>query len=249
MNGEIIIYIYAMNDQAAENSNKSSTTIKNWAPDDRPREKLLTKGKESLSDSELLAILLQTGSGNKTAVDLAKEILHGCNNNLGELSKQSLASLTRVKGVGNAKAITIVAAMELGRRRQAISHTQQTGITQSSDVPKYLHNILRDHQKEVFLVVFLNARNKVLHQEVISTGGITGTLVDPRLIFQRALELKSVRIILCHNHPSGNLNPSRQDEFITEKMVNAGKLLDIEVADHIIVGEEGYYSFADNGKL
>lgn len=249
MNREIIIYIYAMNGHTAENSNKSSTTIKNWAPDDRPREKLLIKGKEALSDSELLAILLQTGSGKKTAVDLAKEILKLCNHNLGELSKQSLASLTRVKGVGNAKAISIVAAMELGRRRQAAPSANQVILSQSFQVPQYLHNILRDHQREVFLVVFLNARNKVLHHEIVSTGGITGVVVDPRLIFHRALELKSVKIILCHNHPSGNLNPSRQDEFITEKLVNAGKLLDIEVADHIIVGEEGYFSFADNGRM
>lgn len=249
MKGEIIIYIYAMNEQSGENSNKSSTTIKNWAADDRPREKLLIKGKEALSDSELLAILLQTGSGKKTAVDLAKEVLQIANNDLGELSKQSLENFRKIKGIGNAKAIIIVAAMELGRRRQATALTNQMYISTSTQVAQFLQPIFKDHQNEVFVVVFLNARNRILHHGVISTGGITATFVDPRMVFQRALELKAVKLILCHNHPSGSLNPSRPDEILTEKFVQAGKILDIAVIDHIIVGEEGYYSFADNGRL
>lgn len=237
-----------MNEQAQESFNKSST-IKQWAPDDRPREKLFAKGKEALSDSELLAILIQTGSGKKTAVDLAKEILHNCSNNIGELSKQSLETLMKIKGIGKAKAITIMAALELGRRRQATVSLNNNKVKKSNDIAEFLRATFRDHQREIFAVVFLNARNTIIHHEIINTGGITATIVDPRLIFQRALELKAVKIILCHNHPSGNLNPSAQDDYLTDRIANAGKIMDIQVVDHIIVSEEGYYSFADNGKI
>lgn len=238
-----------MNEHAQETSHKSSTTIKEWAPDDRPREKLLSKGKETLSDSELLAILLHTGSGKKTAVDLAKEILQNCNNSIGHLSKQSLESLMKIKGIGKAKAITIIAALELGRRRQATTVLNDNKVNKSGDIAQFLRAIFRDHQREIFAVVFLNARNTIIHHEIINSGGITATVVDPRLIFQRSLELKAVKIILCHNHPSGNLNPSSQDDLLTERIVKAGKIMDIQVVDHIIVSEEGYYSFADNGKI
>ncbi len=238
-----------MNEPTKETSNKSSTTIKQWAPDDRPREKLLAKGKEALSDSELLAILLQTGSGKKTAVDLAKEMLQNCSNNIGQLSKQSLESLMKIKGIGKAKAITIIAAMELGRRRQAATILNDNKVSKSRDIAEFLRAIFRDHSREIFVVVFLNAKNTMIHHEIINSGGITSTVVDSRLIFQRALELRSVKIILCHNHPSGNLNPSSQDDLLTERMVKAGKIMDIQVVDHIIVSEEGYYSFADNGKI
>ncbi len=238
-----------MNQKQSESSNKSSTSIKNWAMDDRPREKLVTKGKEALSDSELLAILLQTGSGKKSAVDLAKEILQKNDNKLNNLSKQSLESLMKVKGIGQAKAITIIAAMELGRRREATASWNQKFLSDSANVASYLQNLLKDHHHEVFVVLFLNSRNTVLHHEVVSTGGINFTVVDHRLIFHKAIELKAVKLILCHNHPSGNLNPSAQDELLTDKINKAGKLLDIRIVDHLIVSEEGYYSFADNGKL
>lgn len=231
-----------------ESSHKSSTGIKNWAPDDRPREKLLAKGKEALSDSELLAILLQTGSGEKTAVDLAKEILAESGNNLVDLGKKSVEALTKVKGIGRAKAVSIIAAMELGRRWNESTIDLKT-IKDSRDIAIFLRNRLKDLSKEVFVVVFLNARHNILNHEIVSTGGFTNTLADLRVIFNRALELKAVKLILCHNHPSGNLKPSRQDELLTEKITQAGKILDIEIIDHIIVSEDGYYSFADEGKI
>lgn len=237
-----------MNEEQKESSNKSSTTIKNWAPDDRPREKLLIKGKEALSDSELLAILLNTGSGKKSAVDLAKEVLMQSNNNLVELGKKTVESLIQIKGIGHAKAITIIAAMELSRRRTTSSLGVKK-VSNSIEIAALLREKLKDLAKEVFVVVFLNARNSIIQHETISTGGFTSTIVDPRLIFNRALELKAVKLVLCHNHPSGNLRPSRQDELLTERIVNAGKILDIQVVDHIIVSEEGYFSFADEGKL
>lgn len=232
-----------------ENSNKSSTSIKNWATDDRPREKLLIKGAEVLSDSELLAILISTGSREKSAVDLAKEILHLGKNNLNELGKLSINDFTRIKGIGEAKAITLAAALELGRRRQATASLNKTNIRSSNDIAEYLKVILKDYAYEVFAVVFLNRANKINHFEIISKGGITGTIADPRLILKKALEEDATAIVLCHNHPSGNLKPSRADEELTLKIKEAAKYFDIKIMDHIIVSEEGYYSFADEGIL
>lgn len=232
-----------------ESVNNSSTSIKNWAPDDRPREKLLTKGKESLSDSELLAILISSGSGKKSALDLSKEILQLGNYNLDELGKISVHDLMKIKGIGTAKAVTITAALELGRRRGASAFLQRSHSRSSMEMGAYLKARLKDFGHEVFAVVFLNRANKILHFQVMSEGGMTQTVVDPRIIFKKALDVKATTLILCHNHPSGNLRPSKADEEITQKLISGGKLLDIIVLDHIIVSDEGYFSFADEGLI
>jgi DNA repair protein RadC len=229
--------------------NNSSTSIKNWAADDRPREKLFTKGATALSDSELLAILISTGSKSKSAVELAKEVLQLGKNNLNELGKLSVNDLIKIPGIGEAKAITIAAALELGRRRQATASLVKTNIKSSNDIAEYLKATLKDYAYEVFAVVFLNRANKINHFEIISKGGITGTVADPRVILKTALEQDATSIVLCHNHPSGNLKPSRQDEDLTLKIKEAAKYFDIRVMDHIIVSEDGYYSFADEGIL
>lgn len=232
-----------------ESVNKSSTSIKNWAIDDRPREKLLSKGREVLSDSELLAILINTGSGKRSAVDLAKEVLKLGENNLDELGKLSLHNLMEINGIGEAKAITIAAALELGRRRSTSELFIRKSARSSVEMAAFLKASLKDYANEVFAVVFLNRANRITHFKVVSVGGITQTVVDPRVIFKKALEVKATSLILCHNHPSGNLQPSRADEAITQKLKNAGKMLEINVLDHIIVSDEGYYSFADEGVL
>ena len=230
-----------------ENVNKPSTSIKNWAIDDRPREKLLAKGATSLSNSELLAILLNNGSKNKSAVELAREILKLGDDNLNELGKLSLNDFKQVKGIGEAKSIIIAAALELGRRRQASPALEKTVVRSSKDIAQYLQAHLKDYNYEVFAVVFLNRANKINHFEIMSKGGITGTVADPRIILKKALEEDATSIVLCHNHPSGNLHPSRADEELTKKIKEAAAYLDIKVMDHIIVSEEGYYSFADDG--
>jgi DNA repair protein RadC len=207
------------------------------------------KGPESLSDSELLAILLVNGTRSKSALDLAKEILNLGKNNLPELGKLTVKQLTKIKGIGEAKAITIVAALELGRRRQALGFLEKEVITSSNDVAKFLQTILQDYRHEVFAVLFLNRANKVNHFEIISEGGITGTVADPRIILKKALEQDAVSLILCHNHPSGSLQPSKADEELTIKIREASKYFDIKVLDHIIVSEAGHYSFADEGLL
>ena len=232
-----------------ESFNKSSTSIKNWAIDDRPREKLLSKGKESLSDSELLAILINSGSGNESAVDVAKKVLKLGENNLDELGKLSIKELTAVKGIGEARAVTLMAALELGRRRHGSFILEKKRLVSSNDLATFLKASLKDYSYEVFAVVFLNRANKVKHFEVMSKGGMTHTIVDPRIIFLKALEVQATAMVLCHNHPSGSLRPSRADEELTQKLRNAGKLLDIKVVDHLIVGDEGYYSFADEGLM
>ena len=224
-------------------------SIKNWAKDDRPREKLLTKGAESLSDSELLAILIHNGSKEKTAVDLAKEILKLGKDNLVELGKLSLTDLMKIKGIGEAKAITIAAALELGRRRQSAAPLGKPVVQTSRDIADYLKTKLKDYRHEVFAVLYLNRANKINHFEIISEGGITGTVADPRVILRMALEKDAVNIILCHNHPSGSLKPSRADEQLTTKIKEAAKFLDITVLDHVIVSEDGHFSFADEGLL
>ncbi|HQX96744.1 MAG: DNA repair protein RadC [Chitinophagaceae bacterium] len=224
-------------------------SIKEWAKDDRPREKLLTKGAESLSDSELLAILIHNGSKEKTAVDLAKEILKLGKDNLVELGKLSLTDLMKIKGIGEAKAITIAAALELGRRRQSAAPLGKPVMQTSGDIADYLKTKLKDYRHEVFAVLYLNRANKINHFEIISEGGITGTVADPRVILRSALEKDAVNIILCHNHPSGSLKPSRADEQLTVKIKEAAKFLDIAVLDHVIVSEDGHFSFADEGIL
>jgi DNA repair protein RadC len=224
-------------------------SIKEWAVDDRPREKLLSKTPMALSDSELLAILISNGSKEKSAVGLARDILALGKNNLGELGRLSIKDLMQVKGIGKVKAITIAAAMELGRRRQASSFLEKPQVKNSSDIAHYLQSLLSDYQQEVFAVIFLNRANKINHFEIISTGGMTGTVADPRIILKKALQEEAVNIILCHNHPSGSLKPSKADEDLTFKIKEAAKFLDIKVLDHIIVSNEGFYSFADEGIL
>ena len=232
-----------------ENLNKPLTSIKNWAIDDRPREKLQTKGAAILSDSELLAILINNGHKEKSALDIAKDILKMGGNNLNELGKLSLKDLQKIKGIGVAKAITIAAALELGRRRQASDALEKTVIRTSGNIAQYLRATIKDFSYEVFAVIFLNKANKINHFEIISRGGITGTVADPRIILKLALEQGATSIILCHNHPSGNLKPSRADEELTQKIKIAARYLDIAVMDHVIVSEDGYYSFADDGLL
>jgi DNA repair protein RadC len=228
---------------------ENNYSIRQWAKDDRPREKLLTHGATYLSDSELIAILLHHGTKQKTAVDLAKEIMSLGKNNLNELGKLSVKELTRVKGIGDAKAIALVAALEIGRRRQAGRYLQKPVVSTSRDLASYLQALFRDHNREVFAVAFLNQSNKINHIETVSKGGITGTIADPRVILKKALEENAVSLVLCHNHPSGSLKPSRQDEEITKKIKEAAKYFDIKVLDHIIVSDSGYFSFADEGIL
>lgn len=224
-------------------------SIKNWAIDDRPREKLLSKTPQSLSNSELLAILINNGSRGKSAVDLAKEILALGKDNLNSLAKLSVKDLMKAKGIGTAKAIRIVAALELGRRRQATLPLDKIAINNSKGIALYLQTMLKDYTYEVFGVVFLNRAHKINHFEIISKGGITGTVADPRIILKKALEEDAVNIILCHNHPSGSLKPSKADEELTARIREAARYFDIQVLDHIIVSEEGYFSFADKGLL
>ncbi len=223
--------------------------IKEWAKDDRPREKLLLNGPESLSNSELLAILIHNGTRDKSAVDLAKEVLKIGKDNLSELGKISIKELMKIKGIGEAKAITIASALELGRRRQITEPLDKTLISSSNQIATYLQLKLKDYSHEVFAVLFLNRANKINHFEIISEGGITGTIADPRIILKKALEENAVSIILCHNHPSGSLKPSRADEELTLKIKEAAKYFDITVLDHLIVSDAGYYSFADEGIL
>jgi len=228
----------------------STTSIKNWAQDDRPREKMMLKGIESLSNAELIAILINNGTKDKSAVDVSKELLSAANNDLQELGKLSVKEILKlkVKGVGEAKAITIAAALELGVRRDA-SFKKKDVIIHSKDIAEYLRAKLQYKKHEVFAVIFLNRSNKVNHFEVVSEGGITGTVADPRIILKKALSYDAVSLVLCHNHPSGSVKPSRQDEDLTHKIKEAAKFFDILILDHIIVSEEGYYSFADEGIL
>jgi DNA repair protein RadC len=224
-------------------------SIKQWAKDDRPREKLLLKGAESLSNSELLAILINHGTKNKSAIDLGKDVLTLGKNNLQELGKLSVKELMKIKGIGEAKAITIAAALEIGRRRQASEALVKETVSTSNEIAAFIQSKIKDNRREVFAVLFLNRANKINHFEIVSEGGITGTVADPRIILKKALEENAVSIILCHNHPSGSLKPSRADEELTTKIKEAAKYFDINVLDHLIVSDAGYYSFADEGIL
>ncbi|RYY38420.1 MAG: JAB domain-containing protein [Chitinophagaceae bacterium] len=224
-------------------------SIKSWAKDDRPREKLLEKGAESLSDSELLAILIGSGTPQHSALDLARQLLQGARNSLPELARQSLAEWRKVPGIGPARALNLTAAFELGRRCQAGSLFERPTISSSQDVALQLKALLQDYRHEVFAVLYLNRANRVNRFEIVSEGGITGTVADPRIILRRALEEDAVGLILCHNHPSGNLRPSRADEELTTKIREAARFFDIRLLDHLIVSSDGYFSFADEGLL
>lgn len=232
-----------------ENSENNKTSIKNWAEDDRPREKMARHGAEMLSNSELLAIIINNGSKTKSAVELAKEILKLGKDNLDELGKLSLKDIQQVKGIGPAKAISIAAALELGRRRTAGEIMQLPQVRSSKEIAHYLRHILKDHLHEVFAVLFVNQANKIKNFKIISRGGITGTVADPRVILKQALDEGATSLILSHNHPSGNLNPSRADQELTQKIKQAASYFDIKVLDHVIVSDEGHYSFADEGLL
>ncbi len=228
---------------------KTTMTIKSWAEDDRPREKLLKKGKQALSDAELIAILIGSGSRQETAVDLSKRILKSVENNLNELGKVTLAKLMEFKGIGEAKAITIAAALELGRRRQNTNPRTKPIIRSSKDCYDILAPLITDLQHEEFWILLLNRANQVIRQENISIGGVAGTIVDAKVIFKKALDFSASYIILCHNHPSGNLRPSHADVTTTKKLKDAGTLLDIKVLDHLIISDRGYFSFADEGMM
>lgn len=223
------------------------SSIKEWDENDRPREKLLNNGSDILSDAELIAILIGSGSQKESAVDLARRILQSVNNDLSELSKLCIKDLTKFNGIGPAKAVSIVSALELGRRRKESKTSQKNKITQSRDVFEILYPHLADLNHEEFWVIFLNRSNIVISKKKISSGGISGTVADVKMIFKMAIDMLASSIILGHNHPSGNLKPSNQDIELTKKLAESGKMLEIQVLDHVIVCGNQYFSFADEG--
>jgi len=226
-----------------------SLKITDWALEDRPREKLIQKGTSSLSDAELLAILISSGTKDKSAVDLGRELLGNVSNNLNSLGKLTIADLTKIRGIGTARAVTIAAALELGRRRKLADAQEVRQIRSSKDVADIFQPILSDLLHEEFWILFLNRSNKVITQMKLSQGGISGTVTDVRIVMKKAIECLASGIIVCHNHPSGNLNPSESDSKITQKIKEAGSLMDIQLLDHLIISDKDYYSFADNGAL
>lgn len=228
---------------------EKALTIKSWSPEDRPREKLILKGKAVLSDAELIAILLGSGTTTLSAVDLAKIVLQAANNNLHELARLTVKDLIKIKGIGEAKAITIVAALELGRRRKDQEVDEKPKISSSKDAYQIIKADLLDIPHEEFWVLILNRANRVIKKHQISQGGVAGTVADPKIIYKSALDSLASGIILAHNHPSGNLTPSQADIDLTKKLRDAGKMLEIQVLDHIIVAGQKYFSFADEGML
>jgi len=226
-----------------------SLKITDWAVEDRPREKLAIKGTSSLSDAELLAILISSGTRNKSAVDLGRELLSLVNNNLNSLGKLSIADLKKIRGIGQARAVIIAAALELGRRRKLAEIPAARQIKCSKDAAEIFQPVLGDLSHEEFWILYLNRSNKVIEKMKLSHGGISGTVTDVRLVMKRAVECLASGIIVCHNHPSGNTNPSESDNKITRKIREAGNLMDIQLLDHLIVTEKDYYSYADNGML
>src|SRR5664279_2298754 len=226
-----------------------SIKITDWAVEDRPREKFIQNGTASLSDAELLAILISSGTKDKSAVDLGRELLGMANNNLNNLGKLTIADLRKVHGIGPARAVTIAAALELGRRRKLSEVQYVPQIRSSKDVSDIFQPLLADLLHEEFWILFLNRSNKVISRMKLSQGGISGTVTDVRLVMKKAIECLASGIIVCHNHPSGNLNPSESDSKITQKIKEAGNLMDIQLLDHLIISDKDYYSFADNGVL
>nr|WP_299343325.1 DNA repair protein RadC [Allomuricauda sp.] len=226
-----------------------SLSIKNWADDDKPREKLLQKGRAILSDSELIAILIGSGNRSESAVQLSQRILASVNHNLNDLGRLSVSQLMKFKGIGDAKAVTIAAALEIGRRRRGEELKKLEKINSSQDAFELLYPQIGELEHEEFWIVYLNNSNKVMHKSQLSKGGITGTLVDVRLVLKQALELGAVALILAHNHPSGTLKPSSADKQLTQKLKIAAEALDIKVLDHLILAQDNYLSFADAGIL
>jgi DNA repair protein RadC len=226
-----------------------SLKITDWALEDRPREKLIQKGAINLSEAELIGILISSGTKNKSAVDLGRELLGSVNNNLITLGKLSITDLKKLKGIGNARAVTIAAALELGRRRKLSDVPDVLQIKCSKDVADIFQPLLADLAHEEFWILFLNRSNKVINKMKLSQGGISGTVTDVRIVMKTAIEYLASGIIVCHNHPSGNLKPSESDSKITQKIKEAGNLMDIQLLDHLIISDKDYYSFADNGLL
>jgi DNA repair protein RadC len=224
-------------------------SIKSWAEEDRPREKLSAQGRRALSDAELIAILIGSGSRTESAVELSKRILHHYGNDLNNLGKASISELSRFKGIGEAKAISIIAALEIGRRRNETETKVLDTINGSKDAYNIMRRHLIDLNHEEFWVLMLNRSGKVIAKELISKGGLTGTVADPKIIFNLALQHSAASIVMAHNHPSGNLKPSQLDIELTKKIANAGKMLDMNVLDHLIITNDGFYSFADGGIL
>ena len=223
--------------------------IKAWAEEDRPREKLLLKGKTALSDAELIAILIGSGSRDETAVELSKRILSAASNNLNQLGKMSIVDLQKFKGIGEAKAISIAAALELGRRRKETDALKRVKITASSVVFENMREVMEDLPHEEFWVLLLNRGNQILERVNISKGGVSQTVVDSKIVFKMAIDKLASSIILCHNHPSGNLKPSDADIQLTKKLKEAGRILDLPILDHLIFADNTYFSFADEGLL
>lgn len=220
-----------------------------WDNSDKPREKMMLKGKSALSDAELIAILMGSGNTKETAVDLAKRILNDNQNNILELSRKTISELTKYSGIGEAKAISIIAALELGQRRRQSEVLERPKVTSSHDAFEYMSLYLSDLNHEEFWILLLNRANQIIGQQLIGQGGISSTAVDLKVIFKYALDYQASNIILAHNHPSGNLNPSDQDNALTQKIVNAGKLMEVSVLDHLIITSNSYYSYADEGNL
>jgi DNA repair protein RadC len=221
--------------------------IKAWAEEDRPREKLSAQGRRALTDAELIAILIGSGSRNETAVELSKRILHHYGNDLNKLGKASIAELSNFKGIGEAKAISIIAALEIGRRRNDTESPVSEQINSSRDAYNQMKRHLVDLNHEEFWILLTGRSQKFIAKELVSKGGLSATIVDPKIIFGLALQHQASHVFLIHNHPSGNLKPSHEDLHITKRLVDAGRLLDIKVLDHLIITNEGFYSFADEG--
>lgn len=245
----IVWIVYIFRQISIMSKSSESFSIKKWSEGDRPREKLLHKGKETLSNAELLAILIGSGNREESAVDLCKRILHLYQNSLNQIAKLNVNQLQKFKGIGEAKAISIVSALEIGRRRGAEEALILNKISSSKDVFTIMQPLIGDLNHEQFWVLMLNNSNKVIHKFPLSKGGITATMVDARLVYKNALEHGATSLILAHNHPSGTLKPSQADQQITRKIKNGGELLDIKVLDHIIVTEKTYFSFADEGLI
>ncbi len=226
-----------------------SRTIQDWAEEDRPREKLIQRGRMALTDAELLAILIGSGTVSETAVDVAKNLLSKVNHDLRELGKQTPGELMKTRGIGKAKAVTLLAAMELGRRRKEHDAKQRIRIVSSASAYEEIRPHLLDKQHEEFWILLLNRANEVIRTIQVSLGGISGTVVDVRLVFKHAIENLASSVILAHNHPSGSLRPSASDKTITRQIADAGKILSIPVLDHLVISDSGYFSFADEGIL
>lgn len=225
------------------------TAIKFWAEEDRPREKLVHKGRNAMSDVELLAILIGSGSKDLTAVELARSILNDAGNDLNKLGKKSISDLKKYKGIGEAKAVSIYASLELARRKQKVSSEKKHQILSSQQCYSYLYPKFADLDHEQFFTLFLNRKNVVIGMEQISKGGISSTVVDGKIVFRKALEVKCTAMIIAHNHPSGSVYPSESDKVLTRSLIKFGKMIDLPILDHLIITDNDYFSFADAGLI